>query len=69
MIDIVNTLSDNIKWVFSGVGVAVVSWYFYSHKKNDKKQIQKSGKNSINIQVGDDLTINTSELKDEKEDV
>jgi hypothetical protein len=52
-------LIDNKEWVFSGIGVFVLSLFlqFLFNKKESKsiKQKIKSGKNSINIQAGGDV--------------
>ena len=60
-----NWIISNKEWLFGGVAIAIplaiVSWFF-SVKKN--KQVQKSGSNSTNIQVGGNVTIkpkNTNE--------
>jgi hypothetical protein len=49
----------NKEWLFSGVLIAVplaiIGWFY---KSTATKQIQKSGKNSTNIQVGGNITIN-----------
>lgn len=46
----------NKDWLFSGIAIAVplavVGWLISSRKN---KQIQKSGRNSINIQVGGNI--------------
>jgi len=56
----VDWLIANKEWLLSGVAVAVpiaiVTW-FLTRKSANQKQIQKSGKNSINIQVGKDINI------------
>ena len=44
----------NIEWIFSGIGVFILSIFFI---KNKNKQIQKSGDNSTNIQVGGNADI------------
>ncbi|MHB1392487.1 MAG: hypothetical protein ACYCYE_05275 [Clostridia bacterium] len=50
---------NNKEWLFSGIAIAIplaiIGWFF-SAKKN--RQIQKSGNNSTNIQVGGNITIN-----------
>jgi|GEM_PF-3397982 len=55
-------IKEYIQWIFSGIGVAIIGWFFIKNKKDNdkenKKQIQKSGKESINIQVGNDFNIN-----------
>jgi hypothetical protein len=51
---------SNKEWLLSGVAVAVpiaiITW-FLTRKSVNQKQIQKSGKNSINIQTGRDINI------------
>ncbi len=51
-------IMDNIEWIFSGVGVAVIFaliGVLFKNKNGKKiKQYQKSGNNSTNIQVGGD---------------
>jgi predicted negative regulator of RcsB-dependent stress response len=51
-------ISQNREWLFSGVLIsiplAVIGWLFFSGRN---KQVQKSGNNSINIQVGEKLEI------------
>lgn len=48
---------ENKEWLFSGIAIsipiAVVGWLLSSR---GKKQVQKGGDNSINTQVGGDLT-------------
>lgn len=50
---------ENKEWLFSGIAIAiplaVIGWIFIS-KTN--KQIQKSGDNSTNIQVGGSIDLN-----------
>jgi membrane protein implicated in regulation of membrane protease activity len=66
---IINWLSSNKEWIFSGIGVAVISTIvalFFRRYQIKKKQIQKSGNNSINIQVGGNLNLSSKESKDER---
>jgi hypothetical protein len=55
MIDWIN---QNKEWFFSGLGVTIITivagWLFNSSKNKSIKQIQSSGNNSSNIQVGGD---------------
>jgi hypothetical protein len=52
----IELLIKNKEWIFSGVGVAVISWLFFrGSNKNTKSMNQKSGNNSTNIQVGGDV--------------
>ena len=66
--EIINWLNSNKEWIFSGIGVAIISVVvtLFFKRSHSKKQIQKSGNNSINIQVGDNLNIHTKETKDER---
>lgn len=53
---------ENKEWLFSGIAIAIpialIGWFF-SGKNN--KQIQKSGDNSNNIQIGGNVKINRAE--------
>jgi plastocyanin domain-containing protein len=64
---VIDWLYANKEWLLSGVGIAIpiaiISW-FLMRKSNSQKQIQKSGNNSINIQVGRDLDIGNIKSKD-----
>jgi hypothetical protein len=51
---ILKWILDNKEWLFSGVAVAIIGWFF-SNRGN--KQIQKSGDNSTNIQVSGSFKI------------
>lgn len=68
MIEVIDWFSSNKEWVFSGIGAviiaAIITWFF--RRSQSKKQIQKSGNNSVNIQVGDNLNIHTKETEDER---
>lgn len=67
MSDMISWLNNNKEWLFSGVGVAILSavYYFISHRirhknKIEPKQTQITGDKCVNFQVGDSLTINDS---------
>lgn len=47
---------NNKEWIFSGLGVAVISWVFL-RKSSSKKMTQRSGDNSTNIQVGGNINM------------
>lgn len=51
-------LATNKEWLFSGIAIAlplaVIGWFISSKKI---KQSQKSGNNSVNIQVAGDLKL------------
>lgn len=53
---------NNKEWIFSGIGAAVLGLLFASKSISQK---QKGGKNSINIQAGENITINRGD-KDAK---
>ncbi len=61
---VVNYIIDNKEWIFSGVGVAIISWLFFGRSSNSSMN-QKSGDNSTNIQVGSDFNINKKEKSSE----
>ena len=56
---------ENKEWLFSGVAIAIpltiISWLISSRRN---KQIQKSGDNSTNIQIGGNFKIGGN--KDDK---
>lgn len=56
---------QNKEWLFSGIAIAIplaiIGWFFSSR---GNKQVQKSGDNSTNIQVGGNLKIDDN--KDDK---
>lgn len=65
---IINWLSNNKEWFFSGAGVLILGFILkmiFKDKDRTANQIQKSGKKSINIQSGRDVNVN-SRNKDEK---
>lgn len=47
---------ENKEWIFSGIGVAVISW-FLLRKSKGLTMSQKGGKGSTNIQVGGDFSV------------
>ncbi|MCY1463336.1 hypothetical protein D9M71_812160 [compost metagenome] len=56
---------DNKEWFFSGFGVfaaSAIAAIFFKNK-SESKQIQKSGRNSVNYQAGGDINM---EIKDGK---
>lgn len=58
-----NWLITNKEWVFSGIGVAVLTVLFSLFKsKRDKRINQKqiAGDGSINIQIGENIKISKS---------
>lgn len=55
-------LIGNKEWIFSGIGVTILSWFIFRNS-NKTKMTQKSGNHSTSIQVGGDLSVS---IKDEK---
>lgn len=53
-------INNNKDWLFSGIAVAIplaiIGWIFSANKN---KQVQKSGNNSTNIQVGGNINVNS----------
>ena len=54
--NLVKLFSDNIEWVFSGVGVFVLSLFF---DKNGVNKKQRAGKNSNNYMADRDINVGT----------
>ncbi|MFJ5653773.1 hypothetical protein [Streptomyces microflavus] len=57
-----------ITWAFGGVGVAVpialIGWFYFDRKKNQDRQVQKSGSDSINYQAGGNMRVDgNSEIR------
>ncbi|WP_366184258.1 hypothetical protein [Flavobacterium ovatum] len=61
MKQILDFFSNNYEWLFSGIGVFIISIFFINKSKG---QTQKVGKNSIGIQSGRDVKI--KKLNDKK---
>lgn len=55
-------LIANKEWIFSGVGVAVLSWLLF-RKSASSNMNQKGGDNSTNIQVGRDFKSGSKDKK------
>lgn len=57
-------LRSNYTWVLSGIGIviplSIIGWIISS---KSKRQIQKSGHNSVNIQAGKSININNNTEK------
>lgn len=57
-------LIANKEWIFSGIGVSVLSWLIFIFRNPEKGGMsQNSGDNSTNIQVGGNVT---SSFREEK---
>lgn len=70
-----NWLNENKEWIFSGIGVLLISWIFniilkVMKKNNNKSTTQISGNNSTQIINNEgNITINNSlNGKDKKND-
>ncbi len=59
----IDYLIQNKEWIFGGIGVAVISWFFIRNS-NKKNMSQKSGDHSTNIQVGRDFTSSSRDKSD-----
>ena len=52
---------ENMKWIFSGIGIFVIGLFINVLKRKKSKNIsqkQKSGNNSINIQISGNVEVN-----------
>lgn len=58
MDNLVKLFSDNIEWVFSGVGVFVLSLFFV---KDGVSKKQSAGKNSNNYMADRDINVGTKD--------
>ena len=59
MEQIIELLSNNYEWVFSGIGVFILGLLFY---KRNLTQKQKSGDGSVNIQSGNSINVSSSNI-------
>lgn len=55
---------NNKEWIFSGVGVSIVAWILLGKNKSEE-MVLKSGKNSKNIQLKGNITINNKDTDNE----
>jgi len=53
----------NYKWLFSGLGVVLVGWFF---KRNRSSKYQRSGDNSTNVQ-GENVNITVGKSRSDGE--
>jgi hypothetical protein len=68
MNDILNFFANNYHWIFSGIGVAVIStliWLFRRKRILSNRQFQKSGSHSFIVQVGGDVKIVSNKRQNE----
>lgn len=59
--ELLSWINDNKEWAFSGIGITIllaiwgmIKFFLSKKEKPSVSQKQKSGKNSINIQIGGD---------------
>lgn len=57
MVKVINWISNNKEWVFSGFGVTLFVLIISFFKKSKPSQHQKSGNNSTSYQAGGDIII------------
>ncbi|MFT6908643.1 MAG: hypothetical protein ACJAS1_005346 [Oleiphilaceae bacterium] len=55
---LIKLLSDNVEWIFSGIGVFVLTLLFV---KNGMSKKQNAGKNSNNYMADRDINIGTKD--------
>lgn len=55
---------ENMEWIFSGVGIAVLGYLYkkFFYRKESSQQID-AGDNSTNIQGGKNVNVNIGEKK------
>lgn len=64
MESIIQWLDTNKEWLFSGIGLSILTALFSLRKKKRlNNQYQKNGKNSLNIQAGRDIRIENDNSK------
>lgn len=67
----INWLNENMEWLFSGGGVALIGWIstrIFKRKKNiNNYQHIETGEKSKNFQSGGDMIINKSKDGDSNE--
>jgi hypothetical protein len=67
--DLMAWLKDNQSWFFSGAGVPILLGLGWIVKRlfdrDNSKQKQSSGKNSINIQSSGDIDLTNSSIKND----
>jgi len=64
MESIIQWLDTNKEWLFSGIGLSILTVLFsFRKRKQLNNQYQKNGKNSLNIQAGRDIRIENDNSK------
>jgi len=58
--EVVKLFSDNVEWVFSGIGVFVLTLFFV---RNGVTKKQRAGNNSINYMADGDINIGNKDDK------
>lgn len=61
MLEAFDWVLKNKEWLFSGIGVVVVSWVggIFKKTKASSTQTIRAGNNSTNVQAGSDVSIGT----------
>jgi hypothetical protein len=63
IVKVFDWLIQNEQWLFSGIGVAVVSWIgalIFKGNNSSSSQTIRSGNNSTNFQAGRDVNIGSN---------
>jgi hypothetical protein len=63
IVKVFDWLIQNEQWLFSGIGVAIVSWIgalIFKRNNSSSSQTIRSGNNSTNLQAGRDVNIGSN---------
>jgi hypothetical protein len=63
IVKVFDWLIQNEQWLFSGIGVAIVSWIgalIFKRNNSSSSQTIRSGNNSTNFQAGRDVNIGSN---------
>lgn len=58
MKSIFDFILENKEWIFSGIGIAVISLFVSVFRRKSFRLYQRGGKGSTNIQVGGNISVN-----------
>ena len=62
---------DNMEWLFSGAGLALLVWIgrlIFRRRKASTSQKIRAGKDSVNIQVGHNMNVRSEETRHDEEE-
>lgn len=63
--EIIKWIANNKEWLFSGMGIAILAGIIkFLFFRNNPKQVQKTGNDSISIQAGGDVHIGDAKWMD-----